>query len=220
MASESNDHWEDEKFLREVIKIMDDTIPSGNVNQTLCKIISGGQTGADRAGLDAAKRLGLETGGTAPKEFMTSNGPDHALSQIYGLKEVPDKKTFSIAYHYVRRSKINVEDSDGTVAFSCRPSPGTDNTIGYCLTRQWKEVSQDEFENTTLYKPVLIISRGINGPGTKEKPEWEEEAKRLRKFIDDNQIKILNICGHRNTSQDPDWQQRICNFLVYALNHQ
>ena len=33
----------------------------------LRKIISGGQTGVDRAGLEAGKKLNLETGGTAPK---------------------------------------------------------------------------------------------------------------------------------------------------------
>ncbi len=38
------------------------------------RIISGGQTGADRAGLEAGKLLGVATGGTAPANFLTENG--------------------------------------------------------------------------------------------------------------------------------------------------
>ncbi len=39
------------------------------------KIISGGQTGADRGGLLAGEALKIETGGTAPPIFMTELGP-------------------------------------------------------------------------------------------------------------------------------------------------
>lgn len=42
---------------------------------TLRKIISGGQTGADQGGLRAGRLLHLETGGTAPHNWMTEQGP-------------------------------------------------------------------------------------------------------------------------------------------------
>jgi hypothetical protein len=35
------------------------------------KIISGGQTGADQGGLEGARLLGIQTGGTAPYNWMT-----------------------------------------------------------------------------------------------------------------------------------------------------
>ena len=43
------------------------------------KIISGGQTGADRGGLLAGRHLGIETGGTAPPDFITEVGVDDSL---------------------------------------------------------------------------------------------------------------------------------------------
>jgi hypothetical protein len=41
------------------------------------RIISGGQTGADRAGLEAGRLLGVATGGTAPNNFLTEQGAFH-----------------------------------------------------------------------------------------------------------------------------------------------
>ena len=38
------------------------------------KIISGGQTGIDQLALEIAIELGIETGGTAPPNFMTEDG--------------------------------------------------------------------------------------------------------------------------------------------------
>jgi hypothetical protein len=51
------------------------------------KLISGGQTGADRAGLEAAKALGIATGGTAPKGWRIENpdgtsGSDPSLAEF------------------------------------------------------------------------------------------------------------------------------------------
>src|SRR5438309_5574120 len=46
------------------------------------KVISGGQTGADRAGLDAAAALGLPTGGHAAAGFWTESGADAGLERL------------------------------------------------------------------------------------------------------------------------------------------
>ncbi len=55
---------------------------------TLREIISGGQTGADQAGLYVGKMLGLKTGGVAPPHFMTHEGPNpELLRDEYGLVE-------------------------------------------------------------------------------------------------------------------------------------
>ncbi len=50
------------------------------------KIISGGQTGADQAALDAAIKLGIPHGGWIPKGRITEDGP---LSDRYDLIEMP-----------------------------------------------------------------------------------------------------------------------------------
>ncbi len=76
----------------------------------ITKIISGGQTGADRAGLDAAKESGIVTGGRCPRLYRTETGSDQSLKQ-YGLTETASSD-------YTERTKLNVMDSDGTVIFA------------------------------------------------------------------------------------------------------
>ncbi len=74
----------------------------------LKKIISGGQTGADQAGLDAAIKNSIPHGGAIPKGRMTENG---VLSEKYKLEEMTAKS-------YPKRTEKNVMDSDGTVIFT------------------------------------------------------------------------------------------------------
>lgn len=94
----------------------------------ILKVISGGQTGADRAGLDAAKANGLPTGGTAPKDFWTTDGPAPELA-AYGLIELD----VSGADGYRKRTKLNVGDSDLTIAIASHfNSPGEILTRNTC----------------------------------------------------------------------------------------
>ena len=74
----------------------------------LKKIISGGQTGADVAGLDVAIKHGIPHGGAIPKGRLTEAG---TLPEKYNLQEMPTKS-------YTRRTEKNVVDSDGTVIFT------------------------------------------------------------------------------------------------------
>jgi len=74
------------------------------------KIISGGQTGADRGALEGAKTSGLSTGGTAPLGYQTENGPDPVLA-AFGLEESQSKD-------YAIRTEQNVIDADATVIFA------------------------------------------------------------------------------------------------------
>ena len=72
------------------------------------RIVSGGQTGADRAALDAARELGIETGGWVPRGRWAEDGgvPD----RYPNLKETTSANP---AY----RTECNVRDTDGTVVF-------------------------------------------------------------------------------------------------------
>ena len=74
----------------------------------LKKIISGGQTGADRAALDAALEVGIEDGGWVPKGRKAEDG---RISDKYNLKEMPTSS-------YPKRTEQNVIDSDATLIFS------------------------------------------------------------------------------------------------------
>lgn len=73
------------------------------------RIVSGGQTGADRAALDAARELGIETGGWVPRGRWAEDGrvPDRYAN----MKETD-------ASNPAQRTEYNVRDSDGTVVFS------------------------------------------------------------------------------------------------------
>lgn len=85
----------------------------------LKKIISGGQTGVDRAALDMAIRLGMAHGGWVPKGRLAEDGtvPPH-----YRLQEMASDE-------YAARTEKNVQDSDGTLLISRgRPTGGTDYT--------------------------------------------------------------------------------------------
>jgi hypothetical protein len=74
----------------------------------IVKIVSGGQTGADRAALDVAIELGIPHGGWIPKGRKTEDG---RLPDEYRLLE-----TTSIGYS--QRTELNVVDSDGTLIIS------------------------------------------------------------------------------------------------------
>lgn len=92
---------------------------------TIKKVISGGQTGADMGGLLAAKELGIETGGFAPKGWRTELGPKLELAD-FGLIE-HDAST------YDHRTKANVESADFTLIVSVLPiTPGSLSTIYLC----------------------------------------------------------------------------------------
>ena len=81
---------------------------------TIKKIVSGGQTGADQAGLDFAIEHGIPHGGWIPKGRLTEAGP---LPELYQLQEMPTKS-------YPKRTEKNVLDSDGTLIVSHRPMKG------------------------------------------------------------------------------------------------
>ncbi len=72
------------------------------------KIVSGGQTGADRAALDVAMRLGYEVGGWCPAGRIAEDGP---IDSRYPLEETPSDG-------YSQRTEWNVRDSDGTLIIS------------------------------------------------------------------------------------------------------
>ena len=72
------------------------------------KIISGGQTGADRAALDAAIETGVFHGGRVPKGRLAEDG---RIPETYELEEMPTDS-------YQARTEQNVIDADGTVVIS------------------------------------------------------------------------------------------------------
>lgn len=104
-------------------------------------IVSGGQTGADRAALDFAIRTGLPYDGWCPRGRLAEDGP---LEARYELRETPTA-------NYAERTACNVRDSDATVLITTRP----ELTGG---TRLTAEMATDQS------KPLLHLCRVSVGP--------------------------------------------------------
>ncbi len=97
------------------------------------KIVSGGQTGVDRAALDVALRLDVPCGGWCPKGRRAEDGP---IQLRYPLQETPN-------WEYAERTEWNVRDSDGTLVLCIgKATGGTAVTIG--LAHKWN-------------KPLLVV---------------------------------------------------------------
>lgn len=93
----------------------------------MIKIVSGGQTGVDRADLDAALDNGVECGGWCPAGRMAEDG---FIPDKYPVKELEKAG-------YRQRTIKNVVDSDGTVViYFGFPTGGTQQTIAHCIKRQ------------------------------------------------------------------------------------
>ena len=88
------------------------------------KIISGGQTGVDRAALDVALRHGIECGGWCPAGRLDEFAkiPDH-----YPIQELQGGS-------FTERTLQNVKDSDGTVIiYPVELRGGTEQTVRFCV---------------------------------------------------------------------------------------
>ena len=102
----------------------------------LLKIVSGGQTGVDRAALDWALANGLACGGWCPFGRWAEDG---AIDARYLLRETPERKL-------AQRTEWNIRDSDGTLIVSL-----TKRLVGG--TRLTEELAKH------LAKPCLVLSK-------------------------------------------------------------
>ncbi len=104
---------------------------------SLQRIVSGGQTGADRAALDAALHGAFPCGGWCPQDRAAEDG---RLPERYPLQELPGGG-------YRQRTIKNIEDSDATAIFYFnRPTGGTELTLSQCIR---------------LHKPYQLIDASI-----------------------------------------------------------
>jgi hypothetical protein len=102
---------------------------------TILKLISGGQTGADRAALDVALALGIACGGFVPRGRRAEDGP---LDPRYPVTELADAG-------YDARTTANVRAADATLLISLGPLTG-----GSALT--WRRAQERG-------QPILHVDR-------------------------------------------------------------
>ena len=147
------------------------------------KIVSGGQTGVDRAALDAAMENGIEAGGWCPQGRVAEDG---IIPVNYPVKELPHSG-------YRQRTKRNVIDSDGTVViYFGNPSGGTKQTIAFSIQEQKphvlidaEELSMEEASRTIeiFIDQNSITVLNIAGPRAGGEPRAYTYAKKLMQSV-------------------------------------
>ncbi len=142
----------------------------------LSKVISGGQTGVDRAGLDVAIQFGLQIGGTAPLDAWAEDGRAPADYGLTALSTEPLQRSID------ERTIANVRDSDATLILrSSEPSPGTDFTE--------REVARQGKPPGGIF--VIEESATVN--------ESMVRAAEIADWIDSLDGSVLNIAGPRES---------------------
>jgi hypothetical protein len=134
------------------------------------KIISGGQTGADQGGLFGARDAGFPTGGYAPSNFYTENGPRPALLKGFGLVDS--------RLDYIGRTRLNARNSDFTIWFGNVDSPGGVATKREVL-KAGKIFYDASYSSTERIAEVLSHSiNAVNIAGNRE-----SHAKGICKYV-------------------------------------
>ncbi len=119
------------------------------------KIISGGQTGADQAGLDAAIKFHIPHGGWIPRGRKTEQGP---LPEFYQLQE-----TWTADYR--ERTRLNILESQGTVIFTRGFPAGGSKLTRSLAIRNEKPCCHIDLETAREMEGALILQSFITGHG-------------------------------------------------------
>ena len=139
------------------------------------KIIAGGQTGADRAGLDVAIRWGFPYGGWCPKGRKAEDG---TIGGQYQLVETPSAS-------YLQRTEWNARDSDATVIFTIAPTltGGSKRTAEFAAKHRkpWIHLPRhsSSYESTALILQRFVEEHGVQvlnvagTRGSKEPDVWK-----------------------------------------------
>lgn len=117
----------------------------------IAKIISGGQTGADRAALDFAIKHEIPHGGWIPKGRKAEDG---VLDHKYHLQEMPTPE-------YSKRTEQNVLDSDGTMIVSHGHLAGGSSLTEHLAEKHEKPCIHIDLSNLTMGKASIIINNWI-----------------------------------------------------------
>lgn len=130
------------------------------------KVISGGQTGADQAGLYVASIYRIPTGGHCPQGYWTIFGPQPSLEE-YGLQ-------MTASASYPPRTRMNVANSDATIRLATNF-----NTAGERCTLS----AIRQFD-----KPYLDLA--LDGLA------YADKQLKLLQFLQQHRVKVLNVAGN------------------------
>lgn len=155
---------------------------------TLTKIISGGQTGADRGALEAALKLEFPYGGTIPKGRKAEDG------------EVPacfDQLTESTSADYKIRTRDNVRDGAATLVIcpTSPMSPGSQVTVRFCHEQN---------------KPVMVCE------AKKVLRDPKAQGDLVLRWLKSKRVGVLNVAGTRE-SKFKGIQEAVRSMMTHVL---
>ena len=155
---------------------------------SITRIISGGQTGADQAGLFAAEDLAIATGGWMPKDGLTETGSNLALLARFRMTEHSSSS-------YTARTLANILAADGTFICAPRLSPGSRQTYALAVAQN---------------RPIFVLSTERLHLGARQNDIAFATWLRV------HDIKTLNVAGNRE-SVSPGIFDRLRDYLVCQL---
>ncbi len=148
------------------------------------KIVSGGQTGVDRAALDVAFELGIPCGGWCPKGRLAEDG---VIDERYPLRETDSPE-------YPVRTEMNVKDSDATLIITQGPvTEGTARTLK--LAEKYKKthlvVDLSKAKDPAIVRKWLEFNQvgvlNVAGPRESKTPGiYDKAAEFLRQVLVQN----------------------------------
>lgn len=160
----------------------------------ITKIVSGGQTGADRGGLDAAIHCGIPHGGWCPKGRKAEDGQ---IPERYILQVTRTAK-------YLERTEKNVIDSDATIVFTRgEPTGGSLRTIEFAQKHKkpWLAVNLSGLDRKEQVERIVTWLNGeITGGKAAECNKPPKEC-------------VLNVAGSRE-SKNPGIQEMVAALMV------
>jgi hypothetical protein len=147
------------------------------------KLISGGQSGVDRAALDAAIKLAIPHGGWIPRGRLTENGP---LPPKYQLKETGSNS-------YADRTERNVLDGDGTLIISHGPLTGGSKytrEMAIKHNRAWLHIDLNQipaFQTAVTIKDWVQMNNievlNVAGPRASQDPKIYKEVLKILESV-------------------------------------
>ena len=162
---------------------------------TVTQIVSGGQTGVDRAALDAGLKCGIAIGGWCPRGRRSEAGP---IPEQYPLTE-------TVARSYAVRTAWNVRDSDGTLVIVLDEiSSGTKLTL--TAAREQGKPS----------KVVHLRPSDAASLFTTENPP-NDQIQSVVDWLRDRRIRVLNVAGPRGSSHTDVYSEAL-EFMSLLLN--
>lgn len=156
------------------------------------KIVSGGQTGADRAGLDVAINHRIPHGGWCPRGRWAEDGP---LDPRYKLLETEARRV-------IVRTRQNVIDSDATLVFAFGPPVGGSRaTLSFAsqCKRPYLHVDLNDRDDCANARRISRWLADIVEERFGSEPDTE--------------LFVLNVAGSRESTA-PGIYERVYNILA------